>query len=120
MTTPQPGPEPSGDPHAQIAAEALRVHDETYGTSAERAVVHILDDVVIILLDGLDLPASERTLVDGGHHEVVLNTRAAFQREIAPTFKAIVERATGRRVTSFLSNTCLDTPYSVEIFRLAP
>jgi len=35
------------------------------------------------------------------------------------TFTAIVERATGRRVTSFLSNTSVEALYSVEIFRLA-
>lgn len=120
MTAPPADSASTGDAREQIAAEALRVHAETYGTGAARAVVHILDDVVIVLLEGLDLPANERTLIDGGHNEVVLSTRAAFQREIGPTFKAIVERATGRRVTSFLSNTCLETLYSIEIFRLAP
>ena len=33
-------------------------------------------------------------------------------------FRAIVERATGRKVTSFLSNTSVPSLYSVEVFRL--
>lgn len=36
------------------------------------------------------------------------------------TFAATVEHTTGRKVIGFLSDTHLDPPFSVEIFRLAP
>ena len=51
---------------------------------------------------------------------MVLNTRAAYQEAIQSTYQAAVERATGRRVISFVSATKLEPPFSVEIFRLAP
>ena len=47
-------------------------------------------------------------------------TREAFQQAIAPTFIAIVERATGRRVGSFISSMSVEGLYSIEFFRLEP
>ena len=63
---------------------------------------------------------AEQTLIDGGRSDTVLETRAAFQQAIEPTFSAIVERATGRRVTKFFSTQSLSSMSSVELFRLCP
>lgn len=83
-------------------------------------IVHLLDDVVVVLIDGLELTASERTLIEGGEAQVVRDMRASFQRAIEPAFSAIIERATGRRVRTFFSNTDLSSLFSVEFFRLHP
>lgn len=104
----------------QIAAEILEVHENSYGVGAEKAVVHFLEDLVMVWIDQIELSIAERTLIDGGHSESVLRTRAAFQEAIKPTFIAIVERATGRRVAGFLSTTSLTEMCSVELFRLHP
>ena len=48
------------------------------------------------------------------------SAREAFQDAIASTFKAIVERATGRRVDSFVSHMDVEDLYAVELFRLHP
>ena len=117
MSAARAGP---ADGHEQIASEVLCVHRESYGTGAGSVVVHTLDDLVVVLLDELELSAGERLLLDNGHSENVLSMRSAFQQAIEPTFTAIIERATGRRVTSFLSTTHLDPSYSVEFFRLEP
>ena len=82
--------------------------------------MHLLDDLVVVLIDGLEFTVGERTLLDGGETAAVLNLRASFQKAIEPTFSAIIERATGRRVRTFLSNTDLAAPLSVEFFRLHP
>jgi uncharacterized protein YbcI len=110
---------PQADAGAQIATEILRVHQDSYGTGAGKVTVHILDDAVFVLLDELELSAIERTLLENGREDSIAETRASFQVAIATTFKAIVERATGRTVTSFLSNTSVGSLYSVEVFRLA-
>ena len=104
----------------QIATEMLEVHKTSFGTGAEDVVVHIIGDLVVVLLDDLELSLTEETLLDCGDAETVLKTRAAFQLAIEPTFTAIIERATGRRVASFLSSTNLEPLYSVELFRLQP
>lgn len=56
-------------------------------------LVHVLDDTVVVLL----------------------------QKAIEPTFRAAVERATGRRVIGFASHIQLEEPrFMAEIFRLEP
>lgn len=109
---------PLADPRGQIAGDILQVHQDSYGTGAGEVAVHILDDVVIVILDELELSPAEITLLEGGSREAVVTMREEFQSTIGATFGAIVERATGRRVTSFLSNTSLPARYSIEIFRL--
>ena len=110
---------PPRDPCGQIAGEVLQVHRESYGTGAGKVTVHLLDTAVLVILDELELTPAEATLLEGGHVETIAKMRADFQTAIGATFGAIVERATGRTVTSFLSNTSIASRYSVEFFRLA-
>jgi uncharacterized protein YbcI len=101
----------------EISREILRVHDEAYGETAREAKVFVIDDIALVVIEG-EPTISERTLIDAGRGDAVIETREAFQEAIAPTFKAIVERATGRRVTSFISRHSIEPTYSVEFFLL--
>jgi uncharacterized protein YbcI len=103
----------------EIARELLRVLEESYGTGATETHVHVSGDFVLVVLDIVLTPA-ERTLLDAGHADAVKATRESYQTAIAPTFKAIVERATGRTVSGFMSSMSIDPLYAAEIFRLAP
>jgi uncharacterized protein YbcI len=103
----------------EIAREIVRVHEESYGAGAREIQVHVVDDVVLVILD-IVLSRSEQTLMDAGKLDAVQTTRESFQEAIATTFVAIVERATGRRVNSFVSRMNIDPLYSVELFRLQP
>lgn len=103
----------------QIAREILAVHEESYGVGAENLSVHQDGDLVVIIIDVI-LSRAEATLVDAGRPDAVKAMRESFQAAIAPSFNAIVERATGRRVRSFLSSMSMEPLYSVEVFRLAP
>jgi uncharacterized protein YbcI len=111
-------PAPS-DVVEEIEREVLRVHEESYGTGASATYVHMVGDFVLVVLD-VELTPAERTLIDAGRSETVKATGESYQVAIGPTFTAIVERATGRRVKSFLSSMSLDPIYSAELFRLAP
>ena len=102
-------------------AEALMdLHRESYGKVALLAKVHILDDMVVVLLDQIELLPNEEFMIEAGKDEAVLEDRSRYQQAIESTFTAAVERATGRRVVSFASNTKLNPHYVVEFFRLAP
>ena len=104
-----------------IAEGLLRIHHESYGRGAERAASQMLDDTLIVLLDGIELLPNEEFLVSQGREESVKHVRSEYQKAIEPTFRAAVERATGRRVTGFASLVQLDEPrFVVEIFRLEP
>jgi uncharacterized protein YbcI len=102
----------------EIEREILRLQDESYGAGARAIKVYLHDDVVFVVID-VELTRAEHTLIEAGRESAVREMREAFQAAIAPTFTAIVERATGRRVISFHSGLSMDPIYSVEVFRLA-
>jgi uncharacterized protein YbcI len=103
-----------------IAADLLRIHRDSYGTGAGRAKAFATEDTVVVILDDLELQRSEQFLIESGEGRAVVDVRNHYQQAIETTFRAAVERATGRRVVSFVSATKLDPNYVVEIFRLAP
>lgn len=78
-----------------------------------------MGDFVLVALD-VELTQAEQTLLDADKTEAVTGIRESFQEVIGSTFSAIVERATGRRVISFVSHMSLDPVYALEVFRLAP
>lgn len=106
---------------AEICREILSIHLDSYGCGAETVTAHILDDVVLVMLDKLELQPNEECLLEAGQDETVTLVRDLFQQTIEATFQAVVERATGRRVVAFTSHLALaDAPFSVEVFRLKP
>jgi uncharacterized protein YbcI len=122
--SPEPG-EVSAPTDEQVADEICRdlmeIHRESYGRPVASAQAHVLDDTVIVLLDGLQLLPNEVFLIDHGRGEVVENVRSQYQKAIEPTFRAAVERATGRRVIGFTSHVHMEEPrFMTEIFRLEP
>jgi len=103
----------------EIALEILRIHEESYGRGAALAETHISDDWVIVVLDQLELLPNEQFLVDKGQLDTVTHVRHQYQLAIQDTFRAAVERATGRRVIGFASTTSVgDERFMVEIFKL--
>lgn len=105
----------------EICRDLLAIHRDSYGRSAETAQAHWLGDTVVVILDGLELLPNEEFLLEHGHEQAIVNVRSQFQKAIEATFRAAVERATGRRVIGFASHTALEEPmFAVEIFRLEP
>ncbi len=109
----------SGEVESEIAREVLAVHEANYGVGANATHVHLAGDFVIVALD-IELTQAERTLLDAGKRDAVTGIRESFQEVIGATFSAIVERATGRRVVSFVSQMNIEPLYALEVFRLAP
>lgn len=105
---------------ADIARELLAIHEDTYGASAEAVKVLLSEDAVVVIFDGLELQRSEEFLIESGRGDSVITVRGQFQQAIEGTYRAAVERSTGRSVVSFASVTKLDPNYAVEIFRLDP
>jgi uncharacterized protein YbcI len=113
-------PESLSEAATRISDEIAAIHRESYGEAVESIQTHILDDLVVCVLDVRLLP-HERTLLEHGRGEDSIRwVRKEFQESIGPTFAATVEHTTGRRVIGFLSETHLDPAFSVEIFKLAP
>ena len=102
---------------AEIEREMTRLHEESYGAGVKNTDVHIMDHVVMVILD-VELTRAEETLLDNGSAAEVKSMREAFQEAIGPSFIALIERATGRKVNSFMSHMNIEPVYSVELFRL--
>ena len=112
--------DPAVDVSQRISDEIATIHRESYGEAVEAIETHILDNVVICVLD-VNLLPHERTLLEHGRGEdSIRKVRKEFQESIGATFAAAVEHMTGRRVIAFLSETHIDPSFSVEFFRLAP
>src|SRR5438876_8245637 len=92
----------------EICRDILTIHRESYGGGAGAAKAYLLDDMVVVVLDDPQLLPNERLLVESGQRDVVVGLREQFQRAIESTFRAAVERATGRRVIGFSSHVQLD------------
>jgi uncharacterized protein YbcI len=111
---------PTAEIERELAVELLSIQKGSYGRGAGSARVHYLQDTIICLLDDLELLPNEVFLIAEGHGDGVVEVRGRYQQAVQATYSAAVERATGRRVLSFVSATKLDPNWSIEVFRLAP
>jgi uncharacterized protein YbcI len=103
----------------EISEEILRIHEESYGAGAESAQTYMGGDFVIVVLDNPVLLPNEQFLVDNGKHETVAQVRTQYQLAIQASFRAAIERATGRNVVAFASTTAVGDPkFVAEIFKL--
>ena len=118
-------------------AETIRAHssDGTLSSAISDAMVRVLSrhtgrgatsswtilgrDLIVCVM-GDSLTKGERSLVQHGKREAVLEIRKAFQESMAEEAIGVVEALSGRQVAAFMSNNNIDPDLSVEIFVLAP
>ena len=103
----------------EIGREILKILEESYGRGAASAHAVVTDSWVIVVLDGLELLPNEEFLVSKGERDAVEHVRAQYQHAVQGTFRAAIERATGRRVIGFSSSTSVEEPrFMAEVFKL--
>jgi uncharacterized protein YbcI len=113
------GPPSAEEVEQEISREILRIHEESYGKGAGKAQAFLGGGFVVVVLDDLELLPNEKFLVEHGKHETVIQVRTQYQHAIQASFRAAIERATGRRVIGFASTTSMDEPrFVAEIFKL--
>ena len=88
---------------------------EHYGRGPIKAKTYVLDNLIVcVLSDGFT--AIERTMVDGGEPERVLEMRRDFQRMMKERYSRMIEELTGRKVLAFLSQAHVEPDITMEIF----
>ena len=112
-------PPMDGALRAAISQAVVRIHAEHYGKGATQAKTYVWDNVVVVVLRDV-LTAAERTLVSVDRSDAVREVRSAFQLSLEATFRSTLERLTGRRVESFMSEVDPDHGMGVEVFVLEP
>jgi uncharacterized protein YbcI len=108
--------EGAGSALDSISREIVQIHANFYGRGPNRAKTIWQRDVVTCILEDI-FTNTEALLIARGHFGEVRSSRIVFQDDVEPLFRAVVEKATGRRVESFLSQVSIDGVAS-EVFLL--
>jgi uncharacterized protein YbcI len=95
----------------------ISLHRRFYGKGPTKAKTYAVNDSVICVLEG-GFTTVERTLIDQGNVEAVLDIRRQFQRTMEGQFTEVVEEAMGRKVIAYMSQIHADPDLAVELFVL--
>jgi uncharacterized protein YbcI len=110
---------PNGEALAAISNGLAHLHMRFYGRGPAKTKAHLFDDMVIcVLWDGFT--TVERTLLARGETGAVEAFRRTFQSTMEPQFVEVVEAATGRKVSAYMSQVHVNPDVAVELFMLAP
>jgi uncharacterized protein YbcI len=88
-----------------------------YGKGPSRARSYLMDEYVLVVMEG-GLTRSEETLLAAGQADLVRNYRLAFQETVTQTTTQAVEELTGRKVLSYHSQIVFHPTRAFEIFVL--
>ena len=112
-------PAMGGALRSAISQAIVQIHAEHYGKGATQAKTYVWENLIVTVLRDV-LTVAERTLVDVGRPDAVREVRSTFQSTMEPVFRSTIERLTGRRVWSFMSQIDPVRGVGVEVFVLAP
>jgi uncharacterized protein YbcI len=106
-------------PAALLSTGAVQLLHEYTGRGPTKAKTYINDDVVTIVLADT-LTKGERTLVDSGRADKVIDLRHDYQMVLQEELVGLVERQLDRKVIAFMSQNHVDPDLAVELFVLEP
>src|SRR4051794_39969121 len=112
------GPDISRESLAAIANEIVRLKAQYYGKGPTEAKAYLNDEVLVVALKG-GLTTVERTLLDAGDDDLVRQVRLRFQEVMEQNFIDAVQRMTGQRVLTYMSQIVFDPDYCFEFFVLS-
>jgi uncharacterized protein YbcI len=103
-----------------ISTEMVRLYKEAFGRGPTKARAHFAgpDALVVTLEDSMTV--AERNLAALGEVDRVRDARLFLQHAMEDSFRAIVERALGRRTVAFISGIDVRNDVSVEVFTFEP
>ena len=100
---------------AEITNRIVVLMREHYGRGPIKAKTYVLDNLIVcVLSDGFT--AIERTMMEGGESDQVLEMRRGFQRVMKERYSEMIETLTGRKVLAFLSQAHVEPDLTIEMF----
>lgn len=104
---------------ADVAKAMVGLHKKYYGKGPERAKTYLLDDYVLVVMEG-GLTQNEETLIAAGKESLVRAYRLEFQATMAPTALNALTEILGRKVLDYHSQIVFHPPRIFEILVLEP
>jgi uncharacterized protein YbcI len=109
------GPHAGGKLLGEITSRVVSLTREHSGHGPVKAKTYLLDNLIVCMLSG-GLTPVERTMVQAGESDQVLETRRRFQRVMEPRYREAIESLMGCRVEAVLGASHLEPDVSVMIF----
>ena len=100
---------------SEITNQIVALMREHYGRGPIKAKTYVLDNLIVCVL-GNGQTAIERTMIEGGEPERVLEIRRDFQRVMKSRYSEMIEQLSGRKVLAFLSQAHVEPDLTVEMF----
>ena len=119
MTDPEEQVARDGTVSAAVSNAVVRLVREYTGRGPTKARTAISHDLVSVVMADT-LTKAERSLVENGKADLVLQVRQEFQRTMRDDLVAAVETITEREVIAFMSDNHIDPDMAVESFVLRP
>jgi uncharacterized protein YbcI len=101
---------------AAISTRIVAILRDHYGRGPMKAKTYALDDIVVVVMRGSGFTPLEKTIMESGQPQRVVDMRHDFQHIMTKRFTDTIEELTGRRVTAFLSQAHVDPDITMEIF----
>ena len=113
----EPGPAPlaGGRLLAEITNRIVAFMREHYGRGPIKAKTYVLDNLIVCVLSN-GFTAIERTMMESGEPDRVLDMRRDFQRLMEERYTTMIEELTGRKVLAFLSQAHVEPDLTIEMF----
>lgn len=110
------GPLAGGQLLSAISTAFVGILHDHYGRGPTKAKTYALDDIIVVVMRGSGFTALEKTIMDSGRPERVIEMREDFQDVMALRYRETIEELTGRRVVAFLSQAHVEPDITVEMF----
>jgi uncharacterized protein YbcI len=104
-----------GELLAEITNRIVALVREHYGRGPIKAKTYVLDNLIVCVLSN-GFTAIERTMMEGGEPDRVLEMRRDFQRLMKTRYSDLLEELTGRKLLAFLSQAHVEPDLTVEMF----
>jgi uncharacterized protein YbcI len=112
---PQTEPPADGPLNARITKSVVALFRQYTGRGPTKARTFVNTGLIQVLLEDT-MTTAERQLADKGEHEFVLDLRRKFQVTMRDDLVAVVEEASGRKVTAFMSDSTINPDFALESF----
>lgn len=111
----------TGDALLEAVTESMvALHERYHHREPVTARSQLMGDEMLAVVMGGVYSDVEKTLIELERGAVVRDTRSAFQNAMQDRFISEVERLSGRRVLTFISDSHVGPDVEIELFVLAP